>query len=223
MGTTEGAIDDAASFHEIAKVYDAYARTSPESACNSLQGKNFDHDWIQGRLKKRIREQPLLDVGCGAGSVANQLSTPNDALIGIDLSAEMISLARRHHPQHAFYVMNAQSLRFPTDSFGGAVAYFSLIHLSIQQLEHAIKELGRVLQAQAPLLISLYGPRLNDETEDQEDTSDLGLNIHAHEVQEIEALFNGISLCKKATITSRPPYPHEVSYEHIFIDTFIKG
>jgi ubiquinone/menaquinone biosynthesis C-methylase UbiE len=208
---------DAASFHEIAKVYDAYAKDSPDSARNSLEGKDFDHDWLNEKLKSRITAEPILDVGCGAGSISYHLDPMNVELIGIDLSSEMINLARSHYPQHAFYVMNAQSLRFPDRCFGGAVAYFSLIHLSCEQLESALRELSRVSDVGAPILLTLYGPGADKTDDSQEDTSDLGLNIHSHSNSELQALLKDQASLQVVSYDSRPAYKQEEAYERIFI------
>jgi len=141
--------------NDIATAYDAVANSDPDACCYSVPKETFECEWLDKFVDKFIAETPILDIGCGAGAISAHFETKGVRTIGIDLSMEMVSLARRHHPKHAFYTMNAQSLRFPNNSFGGAIAYFSLMHLSHKQLEHTLDEVLRILIPKAPILMAL--------------------------------------------------------------------
>lgn len=58
------------------------------------------------------KEQTILDVGCGTGTLTYELLTKADKVIGIDGSEDMILKARGKYPQIEFEVMDACSLKW---------------------------------------------------------------------------------------------------------------
>lgn len=75
-------------------------------------------DYVEGhfsRLKRPVRT--VLDLACGTGSLTRELALRGYSLIGVDLSAEMLSLAEEkcrdleHRPQ--FFCQSMENLRLP--------------------------------------------------------------------------------------------------------------
>ena len=59
----------------------------------------------------------LADVGCGPGHVTRLLADRHPAVVGVDLSAEKVTLARERHPDLEF--LRASMLDLPvTDQAG---------------------------------------------------------------------------------------------------------
>ncbi len=56
---------------------------------------------------------PVLDVGCGPGTVTAYLAERGIEVAGVDLSPRMIDHARRLHPQCTFTVGSATDLGIP--------------------------------------------------------------------------------------------------------------
>jgi ubiquinone/menaquinone biosynthesis C-methylase UbiE len=88
--------------------------------------------------------QMLLDVGCGPGYVAAAAIDRGAETIGLDFSAEMISIARKIFPHIQFVEGDAQNLPFPDEHFDRVVANFALLHLAAP--ERAMAEAYRVLK-----------------------------------------------------------------------------
>src|SRR5918994_1517700 len=72
---------------------------------------------------------PVADVGCGPGYVSGHLHEAGVDVFGIDLSPEMIAIARRDYPHVRFEVGTMTDLDLADDSVAGIVAFWSVIHV----------------------------------------------------------------------------------------------
>ncbi len=73
----------------------------------------------------------VLDIGCGPGNVAKQLSRVKSLRIeGIDLSEKMVQLAQQNVPNGRFHVQDLRDAEFSSKSFDAIVLSFSIVHLS---------------------------------------------------------------------------------------------
>ena len=93
----------------------------------------------------------VLDAGCGGGAFLDRL--PPGA-VGFDLSREQLRLARRERPDAAPVQGDMVTLPFDDDSFDGALAYWSLIHVPLAEHPAAVEEFARVLRPGGRLLLS---------------------------------------------------------------------
>ncbi|WP_074431311.1 class I SAM-dependent methyltransferase [Anaerosporomusa subterranea] len=76
----------------------------------------------------------VLDIGCGPGNVAKQLFAAKPMQItGVDLSEEMVKLARSNVPAGDFYTQDIRKLDFPRDHFNAIVMSFCIVHLSDEE------------------------------------------------------------------------------------------
>jgi SAM-dependent methyltransferase len=84
-----------------------------------------------------------LEVGCGEGRVARDLSERGFDVTGLDPSATLIAAAREADPQADYVLGVAESLPFEDGSFEVVVAYNSL--MDVDEMPEAVAEIGRVL------------------------------------------------------------------------------
>ena len=87
----------------------------------------------------------VADVGCGTGRLAPYLSSQGLTPHGVDLSPEMVRVARRDHPGHAFELADLRALPFADGSMAGAVGWYSLMYLPPDERPGAFGELARVV------------------------------------------------------------------------------
>src|SRR5260370_34663589 len=71
----------------------------------------------------------VLDVATGPGYVAARAASRGAEAIGVDLSPQMLDVARRTHPHVDFRRADAEELPLPEASFDAVVANFCLLHL----------------------------------------------------------------------------------------------
>lgn len=100
---------------------------------------------IAGAVKGEGRAIDLLDVGCGPGSLVPALREIGSVnIVGIDLSPEMIEIARERYPTARFEVGDVEALAFPDASFDAVLCSGMLHHLAA--LDGAMAQIARVLR-----------------------------------------------------------------------------
>lgn len=93
----------------------------------------------------------ILDVGCGPGTISAELSliTTDGGVTGIDLSEDVLRIAREAHPKEShprleFAIGDVYRLAFPDNSYDVVYAHQVMQHLS--RPIDAIREMRRVLK-----------------------------------------------------------------------------
>ena len=138
----------AASADEVRAAYDAIAEdyaasfptTEPEAAVDLAFVEHFV------RLVREGGGVRVLDAGCGTGRMTHWLADRGLAVTGVDLSPGMLAMARRDHP--ALEVREGSLLALPFDdaAFDGVLAWYSLIHLTADELAVGLAEVFRVVR-----------------------------------------------------------------------------
>ena len=95
----------------------------------------------------------VLDIGSGHGRDARILAAAGHPVTGIDISRELLKLARANCPQARFLHASMYELPFEDESFDGALMVASLLHVPKDRAQLALREARRVLRAGARLLV----------------------------------------------------------------------
>jgi len=89
----------------------------------------------------------VLDAGCAAGRDSKLLADEGLNVIGIDLSPQLIKIAKEKFSKIEFLKGNFLKLPFPEKSFDGIWAHASLLHFdSLTEVKKALGEFFRVLK-----------------------------------------------------------------------------
>lgn len=124
---------------------------------------------------------PVADVGCGTGYVTGYLHDAGMDVFGIDLSPEMIAIARRDYPDLRFEVGTMTGLDLADDSVAGIVAFWSVIHVPDHAMPGVCTEFRRVLRPQGVLLVGFH---VGDETRHaSEGYTGRPINVDSHHRQ----------------------------------------
>lgn len=78
----------------------------------------------------------VLDLGCGAGVPVAKKLAERASVVGVDISAAQVALAREKVPEASFINADMMAVEFPPESFDGISAFFSLTHLPRE--EHTV-------------------------------------------------------------------------------------
>lgn len=99
---------------------------------------------------------PVADIGCGPGYVTKHLNALGVDAFGIDLSAEMVAIARNDYPALRFEVGTMTDLDLADASVAGVVAFWSVIHVPDHAVPLVFEEFARVIRVGGPLLVGFH-------------------------------------------------------------------
>jgi SAM-dependent methyltransferase len=136
-------------------------------------------------------EGPVADLGCGTGRVTAYLASAGLDVTGIDLSPEMLAIARRDHPELRFSEGSLLELDLPDGGLAGAVAWYSIIHTPPARLPEVAAELFRVLRPGGHLQLAFHvGDRRHHRT-DGYGKDGFSLDIYWLPVERVCGLLSG--------------------------------
>lgn len=92
-----------------------------------------------------VRGQRVLDLGCGEGRIARHLASRGNEVVGVDVSANLLELARAHATPSVTYVHDdvCSTGWWDGTPFDGVVASMSL--MDIDELDGAVSTAATVL------------------------------------------------------------------------------
>lgn len=136
--------------------YDAVAAGYAERFRGELAGRPLDRAMLAAfaELVWDARASPVADIGCGTGRVTAHLHDLGVPVSGIDLSPQMVAVARRAYPGLRFNVGSMLALGLPDGGLGGILAWYSVIHIPDERLPDVFAEFYRVLAPGGHLLLA---------------------------------------------------------------------
>lgn len=146
-----------------AEAFDAIGNRYDE-AFPHKEGQLAAAQWLTDSLDTGAR---VLDLGCGTGiPTARQLADAGLDVVGVDLSAGMVELARTHVPGAAFHRADIADLRpgGPLDlgRFDAVVAFFSLLMLPRAEIPLALRTVHHLLRPGGLLALSMVEADVDD-------------------------------------------------------------
>ncbi|SFJ44518.1 class I SAM-dependent methyltransferase [Amycolatopsis sacchari] len=137
----------------VSHAYDAVAALYAELFSDMLETLPLERALLAA-FAELVRDRgPVADVGCGPGQVTAHLHALGLDTFGVDLSAEMVALARRAHPGLRFDEGSMTALDLGDGVLGGVLAFFSTIHTPPPELPAVGAEFRRVLAPGGHLLL----------------------------------------------------------------------
>lgn len=135
---------------------------------NHIMTAGMDRLWRRRAAKEAIKEatafcgratkesQPhsvvaSLDVACGTGDMAIELLKRGCSVTGIDLSEEMLAIARRKTASANFQLANAEALLFDDATFDAVTSAFGI--RNFVHLDNGLAEMARVLKSGGRMVI----------------------------------------------------------------------
>lgn len=146
----------------------------------------------------------MADVGCGPGYVTRHLQDLGVDAFGIDLSAEMIAIARRQYPDLRFDVGTMTDLELADHSVAGVLAFWSVIHVPDHAVPGVCRQFRRVLRPGGPLLIGFHVGRGTSHTSEGYTGKTINVDTHRREPSKVAAWLREQGFTIDAQLILRP-------------------
>ncbi|PJC47960.1 MAG: hypothetical protein CO034_00690 [Parcubacteria group bacterium CG_4_9_14_0_2_um_filter_35_11] len=137
------------------EIYNKIAKKYTERFFNDFSDRKFIDNFLS-LLPERAK---ILDAGCGPGNFTKYFLIKGYSVEGVDLSKEMIKIAKQKVPQGSFKIMDLRKLKYPSKSFDGLFAAYSLIHIPKRDIISTLKGFNRVLRRKGVLFLAVQKGR----------------------------------------------------------------
>lgn len=133
------------------------------------------------------RNAKVFEIACGPGNIAKYLlkKRPDYKIHGIDLSPNMVALAKENNPTATFEVMDSRNISAVSNEFDAIMCGFCTPYLSKADVMKLIKEMRAILKVGGTLYISTME---GEDIKSGFQTSNAGdqVYIHYHQFEYLE-------------------------------------
>jgi SAM-dependent methyltransferase len=107
-------------------------------------------------LMTRLPERPkVLDLGCGAGEPCTAMLAEQGEVVGVDVSARQLELARLKVPSAPFVKADMSTVEFSPATFDAVTAFYSIAHVPRGRHAELFRRIGIWLRPGGYFLASL--------------------------------------------------------------------
>lgn len=190
--------------------YDALVAGHIDVISSDLAAKPVDRalfaafaEWVRAAGNPAV-----VDVGCGPGQVTMALRNLGLDASGVDLSPEMVALARRRHPDLRFEVGSMLALDLPNGCAGGVLSNYSIIHVPWEYRPQVFAEFFRVLApgGQLMLVFQVGDDRMH---RDRVDDLPISLDWYRQQPDDVATLLREAGFDLRLTAVRVPEAPTE--------------
>ncbi len=190
---------------DVRESYDSAASAYAEHLFHELDHKPLDRHLLD-RYAEEVRGRGrVADVGCGPGHVTRYLADRGVDAFGIDLSPEMVRVARQRCPGLTFEAGDLRALAVPDAGLIGIVAFYAIVHLEPRELPSVFAGMRRALAPGGLLLAAFH---VGDETVHADDLfgRPVALDFRFHQPAQVTEALRSSSLAVTESV-EREPYP----------------
>ena len=112
-----------------------------------------------------LEGKKVLDIGCGVGNLTKYIMDKGFNVEGIDLSKEMLNIAKQKYSDIKFYEMNMKEITL-RKKYDGIMLAYSLFHLTKKEVIEVLPKYYDLLNSNGKILLILQygqGERIVDE------------------------------------------------------------
>ena len=130
------------AYNRCAMNYAGQRRTTAEAELNLI-------------TERLTPSSKVLDVGCGAGIPVARHLAETFSLTGIDISSNMIALAKKNVPTAKFVIADVMETEFPAGSFDAIVSFYAIFHIPRQEHLNLFRRFAQWLRPGGLLLFTI--------------------------------------------------------------------
>jgi len=142
--------------HDIIKYYRDRAKEYEQVYEWRDPHRQQEQNRLGEEIKQTFRTLNVLDIGCGTGYWTQKTGMTAHRITGIDINEAVLEIARskKYGCPTEFKAMDAYDMRFPPNTFTGALATFWLSHVRIEDVDDWIEHMHGVLAPGARVFIA---------------------------------------------------------------------
>ena len=123
--------------------------------------KEFGNDYSDtpyvDKFLNYLEGKKVLDIGCGVGNLTKYIMDKGFNVEGIDLSKEMLNIAKQKYSDIKFYEMNMKEITL-RKKYDGIMLAYSLFHLTKKEVIELLPKYYDLLNSNGKILLILqYG------------------------------------------------------------------
>ena len=130
------------AYNRCAMNYAGQKRTTPGAELNLI-------------TERLAPSSKILDVGCGAGIPVARHLAGTFSLTGIDISSNMIALAKKNVPSAKFVIADVMETEFPACRFDAIVSFYAIFHIPRQEHLNLFRRFAQWLRPGGLLLFTI--------------------------------------------------------------------
>lgn len=141
-------------------VIDCYNKTADNYAgkfMDELSGKHLDLILLNAFAEENKDNGACIDLGCGPGQTTKYLFDKGlTNITGTDISPGMIETAKKYNPHIHFETADMLSLHYADEAFSSAIAFYSIVHFTYEQVGIAFTQIAGILKPGAQFLFCFH-------------------------------------------------------------------
>ncbi len=197
----------------VRRSFDTIADLYAGSFAGELERKPYDRALLDSFAQAVTG--PVADLGCGPGHVGAYVAARGHWVIGCDFSVESLRQGCRLFPRMPFVAGDLRRLPFAAASFGGVVAFYSLIYGEEAHLARCLEEIHRVLRPRGVLLAAVHGGVGADHFDSYEGRP-IDVTIVARDPDRLAKLADGAGF-RVEEVNVREPYEFEHQTPRVYL------
>ena len=146
---------DPLDIHSVRRAYDTVANDYATYLPDTRAEASLDLAMIDAFIEAvgTSADVRVLYAGCGTGRMSRYVAARGCRVEGVDLSSNMVAMARRDHGDLVFTVGSLTDLPYPNDQFAGVMLWYSIIHTPPSGQQQIFDEVARVLRPGGHVLV----------------------------------------------------------------------
>lgn len=140
-------------YQETFNTWDKIAKLYHEQFMD-LEYYNESYDLFCNLIKNK--QQQILELACGPGNISKHIlkQLPNAELTAVDVSENMISLAKINNPGATFLKLDIRNINGIKQKFDGIIGGFCIPYISTTEVEQLIQNCNNLLKKNGILYLS---------------------------------------------------------------------
>jgi len=173
--------ESAETWNKVAKLY--------QEKFMDLDLYNETYNLLCDHLEKQ--NSKILEIGCGPGNITKYLLNKrlDFKIQGIDLSPNMIELAKKNVPTADFKVMDSRNIHQIEETFDAIIGGFCIPYITSEEVSKLIKDCKKLLSKNGILYLSFVEGKSN-QSDFQTSSSGDRVYFHYHEKSKLENDFS---------------------------------